>query len=197
MMRRMEALILAAGLGQRMGGGKARLLVGGAPLVVLHARRAREAGCRRVVAVVRPEDQGWVAREIETVVSSAPDPAGSLALGVRALVEPLVLLIPVDTLPASLMTIAALRRALEDDAPDALAASPVHEGRGGHPVLLRASALDAYRAEGPPPPLRDVLRSLGDRRVRVVVDDPVITADMNTPADLLRLTRVTPKFFVP
>lgn len=198
MMRRMEALILAAGLGQRMGGSKVRLLVTGTPLVVLHARRAREAGCRRVVAVVRPEDQEWVAREIETVVSSAPDPAGSLALGVRALGELLVLFIPVDTLPASLMTIAALRRALGDDAPDALAASPIHEGRGGHPVLLRSRALDAYRAEGPPPPpLCDVLRSLGDRRVRVVVDDPVITADLNTPADLLRLTRVTPKFFVP
>lgn len=194
----MEALILAAGLGRRMGGRKARLLVGGTPLVLLHARRAREAGCGRVVAVVHPEDQAWVSREMETVVSSAPDQAGSLALGVAALRDHLVLLIPVDTLPASLVTIEALARALGGkEAADTLAASPMFAGRGGHPVLLRLSVLDPYRNEGPNPPLHNVLRALADKRVRVVVDDHDITHDLNTPEDLMWLTRVTPSFFVP
>ena len=193
----MEALIVAAGLGKRMGGSKVRLLVGGTPLVFLHARRAREAGCTRVVAVVRPEDRAWVSREMETVVSTARDQAGSLALGVRALRDLLVLLIPVDTLPASLVTIAELAGALGADSPDTLAASPVYEGRGGHPVLLRSGVLDPYRVEGATPPLHDVLRALAHRRVRVVVDDPVVASDLNTPDDLMALTRVTPSFFIP
>jgi molybdenum cofactor cytidylyltransferase len=197
MMRFMEALILAAGLGERMGGSKVRLLVGGTPLVLLHARRAREAGCTRVVAVVRAEDEAWVSREMDTVVSNAPDPAGSLALGVGALRDALVLFVPVDTLPASPVTIAALVQALGPEEPDLLAASPVHEGRGGHPVLLRSSVLDPYRAEGAAPPLRDVLGALGARRTRVVVDDPLIAHDLNYPADVFALTRVTPTFFIP
>lgn len=197
MMRFMEALILAAGLGERMGGSKVRLLVGGTPLVLLHARRAREAGCTRVVAVVRQEDEAWVSREMDTVVSDAPDPAGSLALGAQALRGSLVLLVPVDTLPASPMTIAALVQALGPEAPHLLAASPVHEGRGGHPVLLRSSVLDPYRTEGTAPPLRDVLRALGPRRARVVVDDPLIAHDLNYPADVFALTRVTPSFYIP
>ena len=193
----MEALILAAGLGKRMGGRKARLLVGGTPLVLLHARRAREAGCGRVVAVVHPEDRAWVSGEMETVESTAPDQAGSLALGVAALRGRLVLLIPVDTLPASLVTLEALVRALTEETPEALAATPVFAGRGGHPILVRSGALDPYRTTGPNPPLRDVLRALGDRRKRVVVDDHDVCHDLNTPADLMSLTRVTPSFFVP
>lgn len=190
-----EALILAAGSGTRVGGSKARLLVGGAPLVVLHARRAHEAGCERVVAVVRAEDEPWILRAgvaIDTVVSAAADAAGSLALGVAVLRASSVLVTPVDVLPASVATIAALGRALDGPV---VAATPEYAGKGGHPVLVRSSVLDPYRGAAVPPALRTVLERLGARRAKVAVTDANVLADMNVPEDVVRWTGAAPAFF--
>ena len=80
------AIVLAAGAGKRMGGSKALLLVDGEPLAVLHARRLRAAGCGAVVIVTRPELVDRLrAASSSCVASEAPDPAGSLAVGLRSL----------------------------------------------------------------------------------------------------------------
>lgn len=189
----LDALILAAGSGARMGGPKARLIVDGEALALRHVRRAREAGCSRVLVVARPEELAWLeAAGVEAVASSAPDQAGSLAVGVRALGtgSALVLITPVDALPVAVETIALLRSRL---ATGVDAVSPQHGGAGGHPVLVRASVLEAYRS-GAAPPLRDVLSALGGRRVRVPVEDARAVVDLDTPAEVVRVTGAPPRF---
>ena len=114
----LSGIVLAAGAGERMGGPKAVLVVEGEPLAGLHARRLREVGCDPVVLVTRGELVERLSSSGAIVVSSgAPDPAGSLAVGLRALSlasvsslapEGLLVLTPVDSFPASPATFALL-----------------------------------------------------------------------------------------
>ena len=192
-------VVLAAGRGRRLGGPKALLcwpllpqkwLV---PLGVAHVEARRESA--RVVVVTRA-DVADVLREVSPttfapagrgrlVVSAAADelgPAGSLAAAVAAGLEgDVVLVTPVDCPPARDSTVRALLDALESNG-DALAAKPRYEGRGGHPVALRARALTRYR-DVDPPPLRDHLRTFGERLLEVPVSDETVRLDIDEPAD--------------
>jgi nicotine blue oxidoreductase len=195
---RLVGVVLAAGSGARMGGSKALLLVDGAPLARLHAERLREAACEEVLVVTRPELLETFAADARCVESTAPDPAGSLAVGVRALqVAPtdVVVVTPVDALPARAATIRLL---VEMVLAGAEAATPQHGGRGGHPVVVRARVLapfaDALRS---PPPLREVLAALGPARVRVETADPGVPLDLDTPEDVARVTGSPPSFARP
>ena len=180
-----SAVVLAAGRGTRMGGPKALLLAAGEPLVLVHARRLAEiAG--PVVVVLPPgldlAHLAWPPR-VTTVTSHAPDPAGSLARGVAQLsaATELVIVALVDALPVAARTLQALVEAMS---PDTLAATPTYRGRGGHPVVVRRHVL----SDGQPRPLRERLRELGERRVRLACDDdPEILSSLNTPRDLQAL----------
>jgi molybdenum cofactor cytidylyltransferase len=192
MTARLLGVVLAAGAGERMGGPKALLVVEGELLGRLHARRLREAGCVEVVFVTRAELVERFANDAVVVVSRAPDPAGSLAVGLGALAAhggDVLVITPVDAWPARVETIARLVDAVRTGAE---AATPRFAGRGGHPVVLRASALSTYAAS--PRPLRDVLAALGDGRVRVEVDDPAVATDLDTPADLMAAAGAGPRF---
>lgn len=184
----MIGVVLAAGAGRRMGGPKARLVAFGAPLLEAHVRRLEQAGCRDVVVAVREGDERLAPH---TVVSSAPDPAGSLRVALAAArggEHELVVVTPVDALPARVHTIRALVRAAR--AP-ALAATPTFRRRGGHPVVVTRCALTALD-DGRS--LRDLLRALGERRVRVEVADAAVAVDLDEPADVLAATGAPPSF---
>ncbi len=188
----MSGIVLAAGAGARMGGPKALLLVEREPLAVLHARRLAEAGCGAVVLVTRVELAARLGGAWSVAVSSAPDPAGSLAVGLRALEpgpEGVIVVTPVDAWPARPETLARLVAAVHRGAD---AATPTHAGRGGHPVVLRARVLAGFRDA--PRPLREVLAALGPGRVRVEVDDPGVAIDLDSPEDVLRATGAPPRF---
>lgn len=179
-----------------MGGPKAWLLIEGKPLLLLHVERARAAGCDPVVVVVSDERIASVVSGISGIVlavSRAPDQAGSLAIGVRALTarhESAVLVTPVDALPAKLSTIALLFDAL---AGGAQAATPLHRTRGGHPIACRLGVLVGDRAHSLS--LRERLAALGQARVRVEVDDAAVSSDLDTPADVLAVTGAGPTFW--
>jgi molybdenum cofactor cytidylyltransferase len=132
---------------------------------------------------------------LEARESRAPDQAGSLAVGVRALAaqghDACVLVVPVDTLPASEETLWRLRRALAHGVD---AVCPTFGGRGGHPVLVREQVLATYRARGTPPPLREVLAALGARWLKLPVQDSAVATDLDEPADVERLTGHGPRF---
>ena len=187
-------IVLAAGRGQRMGGPKALLLLDGMPLVELHVSRALEAGVEEVVVVASPDVAPRLLSlraGLTVATSEAPDPFGSLAVGLGRLApepedEDVVLVTPVDVLPARVETFAALLGAIEAGAP---AAVPVHEGRGGHPVALGRRAL----AIGGASTLREVLARAG--ATRVAVDDPRVVTDLDTPDDVVALTGAPPAFF--
>jgi CTP:molybdopterin cytidylyltransferase MocA len=195
-----NAIIVAAGAGTRLGQPKARLLIHGVPLALLHVRRAREAGCGRIVVVTRRADREWVGREAQVAVSEEAEQAGSLGVGVSALFGDGVgvgvgdgdgvLVTPVDALPARVETISRLVGALGSGVD---AVSPVMGARGGHPVIVRASVLRRAYA-GAAPPLRDVLSGLGARRQRLEVDDPNVVTNLDTPADVQAATGAGPTF---
>jgi molybdenum cofactor cytidylyltransferase len=201
------AILLGAGDGTRMGGSKARLIVGGEPLAKLHAERARDAGCDTVILVTRPEiaplfepPRFAAIKGLRVATSTARDPSGSLAVGLRASGlgagvdaddgEQIVLVTPIDALPARPETIALLFAAVRGGLD---AATPRHGGRGGHPIVARARVL--LEAAASALPLRDVLAALGVKRLRVDVDDPAIGTDMDTPADVIAVTGAPPRFW--
>jgi CTP:molybdopterin cytidylyltransferase MocA len=197
---RLLGVVLAAGAGERMGGPKALLVVpvlgphgeDAEPLARAHVWRMRDAGCADVVLVTRPELAVRFERDANVVTSEAPDPAGSLALGlrrVRPADDDVLLITLVDAWPACEQTARALVKAVHAGAS---AAIPVHQGRGGHPVAVRASVLEGFADA--PRPLREVLAALGSARVRVDVDDPAIAIDLDTPDDVVRATGAAPRF---
>jgi len=193
-------IVLAAGAGERMGGNKARLLLSGfgeEPLGALHARRMREAGCSGVVLVTRPDVAALFAGDarMRVVTSTAREQAGSLALALDAMAldaapDAIVVVTPVDALPAKAETIEQLVAAVEAGVE---AATPRRGGRGGHPVVARARVIAGACASGLP--LRDVLAALGVQRLRVDVDDPAIGTDLDSPADVVRVTGAPPRFW--
>ena len=114
------------------------------------------------------------------VPAAAPDshPAPSPAPAPTGL-----LLFPVDHPRVTAGTVAALVRALPEK-PAATWLRPVHEGRGGHPILLDGATAIALLERDPDEPLRDALRGLELTPHDVPVDDPGILANLNRPADL-------------
>ncbi len=188
----LAGIVLAAGAGERMGGPKALLLVQGEPLARLHARRLREAGCAKVVIVTRGEIVERFALDATVAASAAPDPAGSLAVGLKALgaaPDDVLVITPVDAFPVCVETIARL---VETVGGGAEAATPRSGGKGGHPVVIRARALGTFHDA--PHPLREVLSALGNARIRVEVDDPSVATDLDTPEDVLAVTGAAPRF---
>jgi len=204
------SLVLAAGEGRRMGFAKALLSwpvsslesdqtpAAYLPLPLVHAQAHLRAGSQCVVVVVRREAAAVLAspahavsERVHAVVSDEADalgPAGSIRCGLEYLAEnvrlapdALVLCSPVDAAPPHPSTAEALVRAVRQGT--ALAARPLRQGRRGHPVVVRRAALEVYRTREPPP-LREVLRSLGDRCRDVTVEDPAVNTNLDRPEDV-------------
>jgi molybdenum cofactor cytidylyltransferase len=203
--RRLIALVLAAGKGARVGGPKALLLVDGAPLARAHVE-ARLADCDRVVVVTRRAigdalaTHDWPTARVRIVISDAPDedgPAGSIAAAVSAHTlddDARVLVTPVDVRPAQTRTINLLLQAIDDRH---LAARFAH----GHPIACRGDVLNrgyAPSVDGRPPPLREVLRALGDAtRVLPDADDRAVREELDEIDDVIRATGAPPRFWSP
>ncbi len=195
------AIIMAAGMGTRMGGPKALLRwLDERPLALSHAT-ARMRDCARVVIVTRRPIAaclGPVPPGVQVVVSDAEDclgPAGSIGADVQAGAltnVDVVLLSPVDLPPTSGATVETLFRAL---GPNVDAVRPRHGTRRGHPVICRGSLVrEAYGAVLAPP-LRDLLSSLGHRCADVPVDDTDVIMDLDTPEIYFAKTGRSPDFW--
>ncbi|NUP12466.1 MAG: NTP transferase domain-containing protein [Polyangiaceae bacterium] len=211
------AVVTAAGLGERMGGPKALLAVrwgdgtGELPLAIAHARAHLEGGADRVVVVTKAEVARMLARfsqrALDIVVSSAPHelgPAGSIRHALAMLPEDIdwLMIEPVDMPPSSAaIRQELLRGALRSPAPDAV--RPVFEGRRGHPVLVKRSAL-ARMLVNDPPTLREVLAALGDYDASKgggaldvdVVDVRAVTG-FDVPPDVQKFYGHEARFFEP
>jgi len=180
------AIVLAAGKGRRMGGPKALLMVDGQPLIHAHVQRLGEAGCEEIVVVTRQATAAAIGdMPGARVVCADTDSMGaSLRIALQNLAqssERVVLVAPVDTLPARCSTLRVLLMAAASEG--TLVATPQHRGRSGHPIALREQLLVPFR-EGFTGTLRDVVRSAGAQRRKVEVDDASVLVDLDTPADL-------------
>lgn len=190
------AIILAAGLGSRFGGGAKPLARFRDRPMLSHVLAAAQGSRAHPLIVVTGHDHEAIAAacadQAVTLVHNADyrsGLAGSLKAGMRALPEEcggaIVLLADMPLVrPATLDALIA-RFAQE---PDCAACVPVHAGRRGNPVLLtrkltpEIEKLDGDRGAGP------LLRGRGDI-VAVAVDDPGIHLDADTPQALADLGR--------
>ena len=191
---RIVGVLLAAGRGERFGGGK--LLVplpagpnAGVALGVAACRNLR-AAVGGVIAVVRPGDPALVAslaREGAHVVVAANADGGmgaSLAAGIAAASGADGFVVALGDMPwVAPATIRAVVEALRSGA--SIAAPRCH-GRRGHPVGFGAECYPAMAALGGDAGAREIVAAHGARLTRVDVDDPGILRDVDTPADLDR-----------
>lgn len=179
------ALILAAGLSSRMGRFKPLLPLGESTFIdhLIHTMRA--AGVGPVVVVT-----GWHAYELEehfagcdgiTLVHN-PDFAHthmfhSIQLGLVALQGKCdrLLFSPADVPLASCRTMERLL------ACKASFACPLSQGKTGHPAMLDARLIAPLRAMPPEENMRSALTQLQVQPVHVVVDDPAVCMDADTP----------------
>lgn len=188
-----HAVILAAGRGERMGGPKALLTLGGETFLARCARLLRRPGIARLVAVLG-HDAERVAREaglppdVATVVN--PRYAEGMLTSILAGLEAAeaagadaVLVHPVDhpLLPAA--TVDAVVAAL---AAGATIAVPSHDRRRGHPAGFARSAWGALRAARPEEGARGVL-ARHPEWIAHLPSGPDCLTGINTPEDYRRL----------
>jgi len=190
------AIILAAGLGSRFGGGAKPLAQFRDAPMLSHVLAAAQGSRARAVIVVTGHDHEAIVAscaDSQTELVHNPDYrsglAGSLKVGIRALPEDcggaLVLLADMPLVRSATLD-ALIARFMQE--PDCAACIPVHAGRRGNPVLLsrklapEIEALTGDRGAGP------LLRGRGDV-VEVAVDDPGIHLDADTPQALADLGR--------
>jgi molybdenum cofactor cytidylyltransferase len=192
---RIVPVVLAAGRGERLGGNKALLDVGGAPALVRILRAAAAAGlgrpvvvlghaAARVCAMIDAEAQEFAVR-----IAENPDPdrgqTSSVQCGLAAIEAgaEAALVWPVDHPLVGSADVVAIAAAAAAD-PAAVVVLPTHGGRNGHPVLIRRALFPAVLALSPASPLRDLLR--GERGRTAFVERPAdrVLRDLDTPADL-------------
>jgi molybdenum cofactor cytidylyltransferase len=195
---RFAGLILAGGRGERYGGPKAFAeLPDGRSFWLACYQALAAAGADPVVITlpfgcdrhrVAPEKLAARHREDEPdTLITVPLPVDGLAMfeslscGLpHALARPgwsSLLILPVDHPLVDWPALVALGRAEAD------AALPSFRGKHGHPVAIRRAVAERIvRGELRGPTLREVLREVGP--TDVVVDDPGVVANCNTPERL-------------
>ena len=193
-------IVLAAGRSERMGLPKALLDFRGQPFVIriLEALEALDLKTRVVVlgsdaSRIRP-----ILAARECLIVENPDVAGgpiaSLRCALAALrtVRPAAALAwPVDLPHVRITTVERLIDAWQRS--HAPAVVPAFGERRGHPVVWDASVFEELASSGlaTREGARAVLHAHGQAVTTVVVDDPAVIDDLNTPEDYERLVRET------
>ena len=186
-------ILLAAGRGRRFdpAGQRNKLLqpLDGVPVVV-HSARHMLAALSRVVAVVRPGDDGGAdelastlaALGCEVTVCTDADSgmAASLVHGLRHAAQADGWVVALGDMPRVLpATIAALAQAVAQGAD---IAAPVYLGKRGNPVAFGRRHLPQLLALTGDEGARNIVRKNSINEV--AVDDPGIMLDIDTPTDL-------------
>lgn len=184
-------MVLAAGKSQRMGRNKLLLKLGGITVLgrVLFSLEAsgveevfvvlghRPEDLKSIVeahaaeAVLNPDYEEGMTNSFKAGLSRVSFDAAFLCLGDQAVLAPVLIDRMIDAMEAD---------------PEALIASPVHEGRRGHPVLFRKALFPEIMNLGRGKTLKDVVEGYGDRHLGVE-GDVWCTLDMDTPEDYERI----------
>lgn len=189
-----SGILLAGGASTRMGRPKGLLEYRGVPFLRAVATALLTGGVEELVAVLNPEVPRlpgvlpadtrvrWVAAPLTSAGQLA-----SLRTGLHALspASEATLVALVDQPAVRPETVAALIQAFRETGAPLLL--PLREGRRGHPVCfaraLYPELLQAPEQEG----ARAVIRRHRALLREVVVDDPGIHQDVDSPEDLARL----------
>jgi len=183
------AVILAAGHGRRVGIGKHKLQIGARTFLQEAVETSVRGGFSPVICVVAPDEHAGVASLFDNTVSVVVNPdadrgmLSSVIEGIRHAGDcRAALVFPVDhpfVRPETLLDL--LRRSA--DRPGHFI-KPVYHGRGGHPVVIPASAFDVILKASSSLTLRGVIAESGIPVERVEVNDKGVLRNINTFEDL-------------
>ena len=183
------AVILAAGKSERMGSAKALLPYGGHTFLDRILASIDECGISHRVIVAGAHFREIAAHAPSLRVVFNPDydmgMTTSFQAGIRALPEGVdgAIVFLVDHPLISPGTIRALLAA--GGAAEVIL--PVYKGRRGHPVLFSRRFLDEILELPASVGVNHLVRSRPERVAEVVVNDPGVLVDIDTPDDLERL----------
>lgn len=189
---RVAALVLAAGHSSRMGA-RNKLLeeVGGQPIVEGVVRRLLELPFDDVV-VVTGHDADAVEERIPApaIAVRNPDHAEGIGASVRVGIGALdgsvdgVLICLGDMPVVSADTLLRLVETFRSDVEPAAAYVPVHAGHRGNPVLWTSAYFSRLLHLGGDSGARGLLAEYSEAVCEVIVDDPGVLTDIDTPQAL-------------
>ena len=191
-MKRVAAILLAAGCSRRMGAFKPLLPFGTQTVIESSVANLRAGGVHDVVVVVghRGDEirQQLKTAGVSFVANPNPDTpmAASIALGVAEVGEQFgaVLITPADQPAIPARTIKLILDEWEDGA---TLVQPEYEGRGGHPVLIDRKHFDELLHLDSERGLRGFFERHRPETRRLPVNSPFIARDMDTWEDYVAL----------
>lgn len=202
--RRVIPLILAAGRGERMGFPKALLALGAMSALERVLATADRAGLGPAVVVL-----GFAAERVAPLLAAhaartpaAPPPRSVInpapERGQTSSAQVGLAAVPADALAVALWPVDHALVEVEDMTallaearahPECTIVLPSHQGRAGHPALLRRRLFPAILALAPETPLRDYLKTERQRTAFVIRPSDAVLVDLDTPADLAAARR--------
>ncbi len=115
----------------------------------------------------------------------------SLQVGLREVLNrgrDAAIVVLVDRPPAQAGTVGALREAfVRQSAEGKWAVVPEHDGRHGHPLVAGRELIEAFLRAPATSTARDVEHQLPDRIAYLVVDDPLVIGNVDTPEEYEKL----------
>jgi molybdenum cofactor cytidylyltransferase len=192
--KRIAALVLAAGRSTRMGAAnKLTLPLRGEPLVCHAVDTLYGTSVSEIVVVTGHEAAAVRAALHDRDVSFthnadyASGMASSIAAGIAVVADADAVLLCLGDMPAvPPIVVEALIAAATT--PDTIVL-PVHEGRRGHPVLFGSGHFPALRALTGDRGARDVLTAASEDIIEIGCEDPGIHRDIDTAEDLAGASR--------
>lgn len=183
------AILLAAGKSERMGSPKALLQIGGRTLLRRAIDNCQQAGIDRIVVVLGHHEneirEGVDLADVSVVVNIAPErgQTSSVQTGLVQVSDcEAVLLYPVDFGLVQAGDVIALLAAAQA-APRAPIVQPEFDGKGGHPVLLRASVCGEVLALDTALGVNAVTHAHAGDVLRVPTRNPWTIRDIDTPEE--------------
>ena len=181
------AIVLAAGQGSRMGGGKLLLPVGNASLIALTVRQLLTVPVADIVVVVGAYrlavQQTLQGLPVRFAVN--PNPDSEMAESIRkglAFIEPTniqaFLILPGDMPLVRPATVRAVVQALLES--DQTVAVPLFGNRKGHPVVFRADLYETVLTFRSPQGIRPLVHGENARLLSVPVDDEGVVTDVDS-----------------
>jgi molybdenum cofactor cytidylyltransferase len=179
---KLEAIVLAAGMGTRFGGGKLTAFFEGGRLIDGALAAAKAAPVRGVIVVVGADPRVEGAADGCRIVRAQDYAAGlsaSLRAGIASLPEDcegvFVFLGDMPHIPHAVL------EKLAEALPGHAAAAPVWDGQRGHPVLLGREQFDKLMGLTGDAGAGAVLAALGERLALVEAPDAGVLFDVDAP----------------
>ncbi|MCA3565361.1 MAG: molybdopterin-binding/glycosyltransferase family 2 protein [Methylocystis sp.] len=188
------AIVLAAGQGARMGGGKMTAKLGGKALV-RYPHEAAAASLAAPILTVLGHDAARVGAallDLDTQIVGNPDYAKGMSTSLKAGIAALPLsaagaIVLLGDMPY--VTPAIINRLIAAFAahPKAKAVVPMIGGQRGNPILIGRSLFEAVMALEGDMGARKLLDAAGGEVIEVAIDDVAVLTDVDTPEALARL----------